>query len=130
MFRLFPHTFDRVVVVHVGAVDVGSFKGVHELDRLRRETREQADLFLVLGRRLGLAMDAKTAIGIDVASEVERLVEEARAEWPGAVVFAGQLAFLHETVWTRLLHNYLVFTLQRAFCRRGTPFVIVPVSLP
>jgi amino acid transporter len=129
LFRMFPATFDRLVVVHVGAVDAGSFKGAAELDRLRETTREQAERFAGLARRHGLAAEVRTAIGIDAGEEVRRLVAEARAAHPDAVVFAGQLAFLRETAWTRLLHNYLVFALQRAFCREGTPFVIVPVTV-
>jgi len=27
------------------------------------------------------------------------------------------------------LHNYAVFALQRVFCRRGVPFVIVPARV-
>ena len=45
------------------------------------------------------------------------------------MLFGGQLAFTHETVWTRWLHNYAVFALQRIFCRRGVPFVIVPARV-
>lgn len=129
LFRMFPHTFGRVVVVHVGTVDVGSFKGAEEIDRLRAYTFGQAERFAALGRRLGLEMAVKTTVGTDAVTEVRRLVEEARAEHPDAVVFAGQLAFPNDTTWTRLLHNYMVFALQRQFCRDGTPFVIVPVSV-
>jgi hypothetical protein len=46
-----------------------------------------------------------------------------------AVLFGGQLAFTHETVLTRWLHNYAVFALQRIFCRQGVPFVIVPARI-
>ncbi|HYH66207.1 MAG TPA: hypothetical protein VD866_16055, partial [Urbifossiella sp.] len=129
LFRMFPATFDRLVVVHVGTVDVGSFKGADELDRLRAATHDVAERYAALGRRHGLAVETKTAVAVDAVVEVQRLVAEARAEYPDAVVFAGQLAFLRETAWTRLLHNYVVFALQRAFCRAGTPFVIVPVTV-
>ena len=61
--------------------------------------------------------------------ELQRLVDEALGEHPDAVVFAGQLAFLRESTWTRLLHNYVVFALQRIYCRRGVPFVVVPVGV-
>jgi amino acid transporter len=129
LFRMFPATFGRLVVVHAGTVDVGSFKGADELDRLRDGTREQAERFAAFARRHGLAAEVRTAVGVDAVADVQRLVAEARADYPDAVVFAGQLAFLNETAWTRLLHNYVVFTLQRAFCRAGTPFVIVPVTV-
>jgi hypothetical protein len=129
IFRLFPGTFDRVVFVLVGTVDAGSFKGADELERLRVSTEEQAERYVSLARRSGIEAEAKTAIGHEVMEEIETLVEVALLQYPSAVVFAGQLAFQHETFWTRLLHNYVVFELQRVFCRRGVPYVIVPVSV-
>jgi hypothetical protein len=126
-FRLFPHTFDRCVFVHVGAVDAGSFKGAGEIDRLRQATEDHARRYADLCRRCGLEAGVKTAIGHDVMETIQGLVGEALREHPDAVVFAGQLTFLRETVWTRWLHNYIVFALQRVYCGLGVPFVIVPV---
>jgi hypothetical protein len=57
------------------------------------------------------------------------LGDELLKRFPGAVIFGGQLAFKRETLWTRWLHNYAVFALQRLFCRRGVPFVIVPARV-
>jgi hypothetical protein len=65
----------------------------------------------------------------DVVGTIEELSHKLLTLHPGAVLFGGQLAFTHETVWTRWLHNYAVFALQRLFCRRGVPFVIVPVRI-
>ncbi|HEY1186139.1 MAG TPA: APC family permease, partial [Gemmata sp.] len=129
VFRMFPGTFDRCVFVLVGAVDAGSFKGTEELDRLRADTDEQARRFTDLCRRCGLEAEARTALGRDVSETIQALVAEVLARHPTAVVFGGQLSFQYETVWTRWLHNYIVFALQRAYCRRGVPFVIVPVSV-
>jgi len=129
IFRLFPGSFDRIVFVLVGAVDAGSFKGADELDRLRTSTEEQAERYVSLARRCCIEAEAKTGIGHDVMEEIETQVEVALLQYPSAAVFAGQLAFQHETLWTRLLHNYIVFELQRIFCRRGVPYVIVPVSV-
>jgi hypothetical protein len=129
IFRMFPSTFDRCVFVLVGAVDAGSFKGADQVDRLRAETARQAEQYADLARRYGLDAQVKTDIGPDVMATVQALVAEALREHPGAVVFAGQLAFPTETVWTRWLHNYVAFALQRIYCRQGVPFVIVPVRV-
>ena len=130
MFRMFPNSFDRCVLLHVGAVDAGTFKGTDELERLQESTREQLRRFAAIGQACGLAVETKSEISADVLGTLQRLIEEALAEHPAAIVFAGQLAFLRETVWTRWLHNYVVFALQRIFCRQGVPFVIVPVRVP
>ena len=74
----------------------------------------------------------KLSIVIPVYNEAEtiqELVAEALRQHPRAVVFSGQLAFQKETLWTRWLHNYIVFALQRIYCRQGVPFVIVPIRV-
>ncbi len=129
IFQMFPNTFDRCVFVLVGAVDAGSFKGAAEIERLRAATADQAERYAALARRVGLQAEVRTAIGHDIIETIEGLVEQALGTDPTAVVFAGQLAFPRETVWTRWRHNYTVFALQRIYCRRGVPFVIVPVLI-
>ena len=129
IFRMFPQTFDRCVFVLVGAIDAGTFKGADELARLRESTEDQARRYAEFCRRRGLDAEWRTAIGHDVLSTIQDLVESAIRDYPMAVVFAGQLAFQRESIWTRWLHNYAVFALQRIFCRQGIPFVIVPIRV-
>lgn len=129
IFQMFPTTFDRCVFVHVGVLDAGSFKGAEEVERLRESTAEQVGHYADLGRGCGLDTGVKTEIGHDVLTMLQKCVDEALGEHPGAVVFGGQLAFQTETIWTRWLHNSVVFALQRAYCRAGVPFVIVPIRI-
>lgn len=127
--RLFPDTFGHFVFVQVGAVDAGSFKGAEELERLRRETAASVERYVAVARRHGFTAGAVSDVSHDIVRTVGELGGELLAKHPGAVLFAGQLAFARETVWTRWLHNYAVFALQRLFCRRGVPFVIVPARV-
>ena len=129
VFRMFPNTFDRCVFVLVGPVDAGSFKGADELDRLRADTDAQARRYADLCQRCGIAAEMRTGVGHDIIETIQLLVGEAFGQHPGAVVFGGQLSFRNETVWSRWLHNYIVFALQRSYCRQGVPFVIVPVQV-
>ena len=66
---------------------------------------------------------------ITFSLSLEEISEGLLQRHPGAVLFCGQIAFSHETRWTRWLHNYAVFALQKMFCRRGVPFVIVPAKV-
>jgi amino acid transporter len=129
IFRTFPATFDRFVFLLVGPVDAGTFKGAAEIERLKEETHRAGEQYADLCRKVGLAAEVRTAIGSDVLTEIEALAESSLRDHPNAILFAGQLAFLQETAWTRLLHNYFVFTLQRHFCRKAVPFVIVPIRI-
>lgn len=129
IFRMFPRTFGHFVFVHVGAVDAGTFKGSGELERLRHTTDDVARRYVEMSRRYGFRAEARTAIGHDLMTAIRGLVEAALRDYPAAVVFGGQIAFRNETIWTRWLHNHIVFGLQRIFCREGVPFVVVPVRV-
>ena len=127
--RLFPDTFGHFVFVQVGVVDAGTFKGADELERLKRETAASAERYVEMARRHGFTAEAVSDVSHDVVGTIEELSEGLLQRHPGAVLFGGQIAFSHETRWTRWLHNYAVFALQRLFCRRGVPFVIVPAKI-
>jgi len=127
--RLFPDTFGHFVFVQVGAVDAGTFKGAVELERLKQETAASTERYVELARRHGFTASAVSAVSPDVISTIEELSNDLHEKNPDGVVFGGQLAFTHETIWSRWLHNYAVYALQRLFCRRGVPFVIVPARV-
>jgi amino acid transporter len=127
--RLFPDTFGHFVFVQVGVVDAGSFKGSNELERLKSETAASAQRYVDFARQHGFTAETVTDVSHDIVGTIEDVSDALLAKHPGAVLFGGQLAFTHETVWTRWLHNYAVFALQRVFCRKGVPFVIVPARV-
>jgi amino acid transporter len=127
--RLFPATFGHFVFVQIGIVDTGSFKGADELNRLKAETAASAQRYVDFACRHGFTAEAVTAVSHEVVRTIEEQSEALLLKYPGAVLFGGQLAFTHETIWTRWLHNYAVFALQRMFCRKGVPFVIVPARV-
>ncbi len=127
--RLFPDTFGNFIFVQVGALDAGSFKGSEELERLIAETAAGAQRYVDFAQRHGFAAEAATDVSHDILGKISELSDELLHKHPNAVLFGGQIAFSKETRWTRWLHNYAVFALQRMFCRRGVPFVIVPAKI-
>ncbi len=127
--RIFPGTFGHFVFVQVGVLDAGSFKGAQELERLEAETVASTRRYVEFAQEDGFTAEAVIEVSHDVVGTIESMSERLVKEHPDAVFFGGQLAFTHETVWTRWLHNYAVFALQRIFCRQGVPFVIVPARI-
>lgn len=127
--RLFPGTFGHFVFVQVGLLDAGSFKGAQELERLKTETAASAQRYVDFAQRHGFTAEAVTDLSHDAVGKIETMSDTLMRLHPNAVLFGGQLAFTQDTRWTRWLHNYAVFALQRIFCRRGVPFVIVPARL-
>jgi hypothetical protein len=49
--------------------------------------------------------------------------------FPNAIFFGGQLVFRKDTFFTRFLHNYAVFSLQRRFYQQGLPLLILPIRV-
>jgi hypothetical protein len=70
-----------------------------------------------------------TAIGHEVLDELGKLVPDLTARYSNMVFFSGQLVFERETVFTRWLHNYTAFALQRRLFLRGLPCAIVPIRV-
>jgi len=50
-------------------------------------------------------------------------------QFPNNMLFASQLVFPRETIWTRLLHNYTAFAIQRRLYQRGLPLIILPIRV-
>jgi amino acid transporter len=127
IMRLFGATFRNFVFLQVGQLDVGTFKGPQEIEHL--QTRVQSDLnrYVDLMNKEGFYAEAVWDIGVDAAEEITRIVPTIIKKYPGAVFFGGQLVFLNESLINKLLHNQLVFTIQKRLHRLGIPFVILPI---
>jgi amino acid transporter len=127
--RMFGDTFRNFVFIQVGSVDAGNFKGVADIDALRKHTEAEAERYVHFARSRGYGSRAYTTIGYDVVGEVMKLARDAASDFPNHVFFAGQLLFTNETNVTRWLHNHTVFTLQRRFFLSSLPFVILPIRV-
>jgi amino acid transporter len=127
--RLFSGEFKNFVFVQVGMVDAGVFKGAEELEALKTHIQADLDRFVHFVRRRGLYAEGLSSVGIDVVEEVVRLTPEIRRRFPKAIFFGGQLVFASDTFFTRMLHNYIVFAVQRQLYREGVAFVIMPIRV-
>jgi hypothetical protein len=127
--RMFPGVFKHFIFAEVGVIDAGNFKGREEIGRLRnsveRETRRYADY---LNNR-GISAEAVYRIGTEVVSTAQELGEELFKKHPNAIFFGGQLVFHKESLFTRLLHNFAVFVMQREFFKKGVPFFVLPIRV-
>ena len=68
-------------------------------------------------------------IGVDVVQEISDGADEILKKYPNANFFGGQLVFPEEIVFTRWLHNYTVFAIQRRFYYKGIPIILLPIRL-
>jgi hypothetical protein len=127
--RFFPGHFKNYVFISVGIIDSGRFKGVKELDALRRNVEQDLTKYVLLAKRMGFYAEGYSTLGTDVITELDHLCHEVSQKWPRKVFFMGQLAFEGETFWTRLLHNQTSFLLQKKLLFKGFEAVILPIRL-
>jgi amino acid transporter len=127
--RFVPHYFKNIVFVSVGVVDSGNFKGIEELESLRKHVQKSLAQYVDLARRLGFPSTSYMAIGTDVVDELEQLCRVVYRDFPKSVVFAGQLVFQRQTWYGALLHNQTAYSLQRRLQWDGIPMVILPTRV-
>jgi amino acid transporter len=129
VMRLFGGSYRNFVFLEIGALDVGNFKGPEEVEHLHAQVRRDLDRYVQFVRREGFHGEAVSEIGVDVVDEVERIAPSILQRYPGAVFFGGKLLFASESIFDWLLHNQIVFAVQRRLHRQGVPFVILPLRV-
>ena len=127
--RFMPQYFKNIIFISVGVVDSGNFKGIEELDGLKKHVEGSLVKYVDLARRLGFASVSYMAFGTDVVDELEMLCRVVHRDFPNAVVFAGQLVFQRETWYGALLHNQTAYSLQRRLQWDGVQMVILPTRV-
>lgn len=127
--RMFPDVFRNFIFLQAGVVDAGVFKGAEEIENLRRHTAKEAELYAECMQKMGFYAEAVTDVGTDLIDTAGELAERIRNRFPHAVFFGGQLVFTSESWISKLLHNFVVFTLQRRLFHQGTPFLILPIRV-
>ncbi|WP_243311818.1 APC family permease [Fundidesulfovibrio agrisoli] len=129
VLRLHGEEFKNYVFLQVGVVDVQVMRDHAELDRLKQTIRSSMDKYIALTLSRGFHAEAHWAVGTDVVHEILELAPVIKERFPRCVFFGGQLVFEKETLLTRMLHNYVVFSLQRQIYKVGIPFMIMPIAL-
>jgi amino acid transporter len=129
IFKLFGDTFRNFVFVEIGIIDAGSFKGAEEMEAINAKIKKGTESYVKLMERHGYYAKAYTGLGIEAVQEIVKMVPTIRKDFPNTVFFGGQLMFKNDSFYTRMLHNYTVFSLQKKLFDLGIPFVIVPIRV-
>ncbi len=127
IIRLFGGTFKNYAFVYISVVDAGNFVGQEEIDELDDRAKAQLDKYVQFMMKKGIYAEAFTSMGTDIVEEITDLAPKILERFPNSVFFGGQLTFGEETFLNRMLHNYIVFAVQRRLYSRGVPFVILPI---
>jgi amino acid transporter len=127
--RLFPRHYRNAVFVSTGQVDSAQFKGVDELGALEKKVRCDLEHYVALAQRMGLYAEYRYTLGTDLVQELEDVCSALIKEFRRPVVFAGQLVFQRENLFTRTLHHETAFSIQRRLQFRGIQVIVLPIRV-
>ena len=128
--RLFGTTFKNFFFIEAGIVDAEKFKGVAEIDALKDHVKDDLRKYSTYMEEQGFYSESFSTIGTDVADEVSAVAYSIFEKYPESIFFGGQIVFDENTLFSRLLYNHTIFTVQRRLHQQGIPFVIMPVRVP
>ena len=117
------------IFLQVAVVDAGAFKSSDEMAELKRQVKTNLDKYVHFMQRQGYYAEGIPLIGTDVVEEVTEEGPRILARFPSAIFCGGQLVFPSEPMFSRWLHNYTVFALQRRFYYQGIPVVLLPIRV-
>jgi len=127
--RMFPRHFKNLVFVSVGLVDSGQFKGTESVRALEEKVRGDLEQYVELAQRMGFYAEYRFTVGTDLIEELEQICHDLQKEFRRSIVFAGQLVFQRETVFTRTLHHETAFSIQRRLQFAGIQVIILPIRV-
>lgn len=120
-------TFANYVFLQVGIVDAAVFKSHDDVEHLKEKMDSDLDKYVRLMKARGFHAEAFSNIGTDIVQEIMETSPQIIKKFPKAIFFGGQIVFNQDSIFTKFLHNYAVFALQREFYRKGMPFMIMPI---
>ncbi|MBI3987034.1 MAG: APC family permease [Lentisphaerae bacterium] len=129
VIRHFGNTFKNFVFIHVGVIDAGNFKGASEVEKLQAHVQQEVQRYVTYMQSQGYYAEGYSSICADVVTELADMAPRIVEKYPQAVFFGGQLVFPKESFFSRWLHNYIVFAVQRRFHHQGIPFLILPIRV-
>lgn len=129
VIRMFPRHFKNFVFLSAGIVDVESFAGQGELEKMRAEVSANLQYFVDYCNQYGMAAEAYEAFGTDTVEELSLLSEKISKKYANCIFFSSKLIFEHDNFVTRFLHNETAITLQRNLHLIGKELVILPMKI-
>jgi amino acid transporter len=127
--RLMPGQFKNVLFASVGLVDSGQFKGVEAVQALEEQVQNDLARYVELAGKLGYYAESHAVLGTDLVDDLEKMCLGLVKSRKRSVVFAGQLVFQRENLFTRLLHHETAYTIQRRLQFAGIQVIILPIRV-
>ncbi|MCL4377233.1 MAG: APC family permease, partial [Actinobacteria bacterium] len=128
VMKIFGGLYENFIFVQIGIVDAGNFKGVKAIKDLENYVKGELEAYTELMKWHGYNSEGFYSVGRDVVEEINKLVPKILNKYPDSTFFGGQLIFDTDSIFSKWLHNYTVFAIQRSLYNKGIPVVILPIS--
>jgi amino acid transporter len=129
VLQVFPGYFRNFHFVSVGTIDIATFKGKEELQRLEENTEEALKRYVEYVNGLGFPARYSKDISTDPVDKLEDLCREVARSYRTVVFFSGKVIFERERWYHAIFHNMTAYTLQKRLLWAGLMMVILPVRL-
>ena len=127
--RMFPRHFKNFGCFWCTEGAFEQFKGVQDVHLLEDKTRGDLEKYVELAHRMGFYAEYRYTIGTDLIGELEGMCLDLVKEFRRPVVFAGQLVFERENLFTRTLQHETAFSIQRRLQFAGVQVIILPIRV-
>lgn len=129
VIRMFPRHFKNFVFISAGVVDVESFAGQEELEKMRDQVNDNLRYFVDYCHQYGIAAEGFAAFGTDTVEELTKLAVTVGNKYSNCIFFSSKLIFESDNFITRFLHNETPLTVQRNLHLEGKELVILPMKI-
>jgi hypothetical protein len=129
ILRAFKGHYKNMVILCVGVLDSGEFKGEGAIEALQERSAATVAKYVDLAARVGIPAVGRTALGTDVVDEGEKLCLAVAHEFHDVTFFAGQIIFRRDQWFQHLLHNETAFSIQKRLQWNGKTMVILPARV-
>ena len=128
--RLFPNVFANFIFLTSGEIDSESFANDDIFKKqYRKDLHGIIEKYRFFCTENNLPSEGLFSYVIDEITELIKLTQYIKQDYPDCVFFASKLVFVNETWWSRLLHNNTVTVLQKALHLEGKQMVILPMRI-
>ena len=129
VIRYFGDTFTNFIFIQIGVLDSSNFKSEERIRQVNGEVQKELTKYVNFMQQQGYATEGISAVGVSIQEEAVKMAPQILERFPQAIFFGGQLSFRKNFPFSKILHNYTVFTLQKQFYDDGIPFFILPIRI-
>lgn len=127
--REFPRTYTNFIFASVGEFDTEEFSDREKWHKLNIDTVKRLEQYVEYCHDRGIPSKYYHAYSTHVAERMEKLADQIATDYPRATFFAAKVVSDSENFMTQLLHNQIVYVLQKRLHNRGRTLIIMPMKL-